>query len=369
MSSLTQVRDLIAVTIAACCLAGSPTSHAEPVEALPALNIDLRETSVSGLSSGGFMAMQFQVAHSEIIKGAGIIEAGPYYCAQGSALTATTHCSCTLDPSHRACQVTDHSAEVDTLTDSTRRFAKSGLIDDTQHLAHQRTFFFAGGKDRTVPPAVVGQARDYLVAMGAPPDNLSFVTLPESGHGLPTTTFGAACGITGEPYLNDCNFDAAGKVLNWIYGPLKAARHGAPLGRFIRFNQRPFTPTAFGFSWLTGLDATGWVYVPETCAKGEACRLHVALHGCKQGQSYTPLKWSGGTQVGTTFVENAGYDTWADTNHLVVLYPQAVTVPFANPNGCWDWWGYTDSHYADKRGVQIRAIRAMVDHLASGIAK
>ena len=40
-------------------------------DALPALNIDIQETSVSGLSSGGFFAVQMQVAYSSILKGAG----------------------------------------------------------------------------------------------------------------------------------------------------------------------------------------------------------------------------------------------------------------------------------------------------------
>ena len=108
-----------------------------------------------------------------------------------------------------------------------------------------------------------------------------------------------------------------------------------------------------------------WLYVPATCAAGNACRLHVALHGCKQGQSYLPLTPppGGGLYNGTTFVKNTGYDRWADNNHLVILYPQALTVP-GNPNGCWDWWGYTGQDYATREGVQIRTLRAMVDALA-----
>ncbi len=43
--------------------------------------MDIKETSVSGLSSGGFFAVQLQVAHSSIIKGAGIVAGGPYNCA------------------------------------------------------------------------------------------------------------------------------------------------------------------------------------------------------------------------------------------------------------------------------------------------
>ncbi len=69
---------------------------------------------------------------------------------------------------------------------------------------------------------------------------------------------------------------------------------------------------------------------------------------------------------GTTFVRHAGYAAWADTNRIVVLFPQAVSIPGLNPNGCWDWWGYTDENYANRNGVQIAALRAMVDRIASG---
>ena len=339
--------------------------RADDTRPLPALNIDIHETSVSGLSSGAFMAVQFQVAHASIIKGSGIIAGGPYYCAQDNVLTATTHCSCTLDASHQLCSVNAESADVSTLVQATQDFARRSLIDDPRHLARQRSLLLAGGKDHTVPKVIVGQLQDYLLAMGMPHENLSAIDLPNAGHALPTKSYGSTCSITDEPYINNCDFDAAGRILNWIYGPLQPARSGARQGQFIRFDQRPYRHGIFS-GWLSGLDNDGWLYVPETCARGEACRLHVALHGCRQGQGYMPLHWSGPARFGTTFVENAGYDAWADTNHIVVLYPQAVSVMMRNPNGCWDWWGYTDSHYADKQGVQIRALRAMIDDLTKG---
>ncbi len=45
------------------------------------------------------------------------------------------------------------------------------------------------------------------------------------------------------------------------------------------------------------------------------------------------------------FVENAGYNAWADTNNIIVLYPQTVTsyLSPSNPSGCWDWWNYISS--------------------------
>ncbi|MEX3980517.1 hypothetical protein AB4Y45_16240 [Paraburkholderia sp. EG287A] len=116
-----------------------------------------------------------------------------------------------------------------------------------------------------------------------------------------------------------------------------------------------------------GLDSSGWVYIPDDCKAGVRCRLHVALHGCEQGQDYVPLDSSGRRlYYGTTFVRHAGYDKWADNNQIVVLFPQAVVIPGTNPLGCWDWWGYTDSHFADQKGVQMQAIRAMIDRLSSG---
>ena len=94
----------------------------------------------------------------------------------------------------------------------------------------------------------------------------------------------------------------------------------------------------------------------------------MVFHGCKQGQSFLPLRRppDGGLYNGTTFVRNTGYDRWADTNRLVVLLPQAVSIPWKNPNGCWDWWGFTDADYATRDGIQIRSVRAMIERLASG---
>jgi len=50
-------------------------------ERLPALGADPGRVSVSGLSSGGFMAVQYDVAFSASTIGAGIVAGGPYNCA------------------------------------------------------------------------------------------------------------------------------------------------------------------------------------------------------------------------------------------------------------------------------------------------
>ena len=99
--------------------------------------------------------------------------------------------------------------------------------------------------------------------------------------------------------------------------------------------------------------ATGWVYVPTGCGSGTSCKLHVALHGCKQNTA----------DIGQEFVRNAGYNRWAEANNIVVLYPQTSQKA---TNSCWDWWGYDDANHAKKSAPQMVAITSMVEQLSRG---
>ena len=129
------------------------------VVALPAFNADIKETSVSGLSSGGFMAVQFDVAYSSIIKGAGVIAGGPYFCARGNVNTATTVCSCTLSPFF--CQVAPGGTNVPELIKVTDRNASDGKIDATSNLANHRIWMFSGAADTLVPQPVMNDLETY----------------------------------------------------------------------------------------------------------------------------------------------------------------------------------------------------------------
>jgi poly(3-hydroxybutyrate) depolymerase len=54
-----------------------------------------------------------------------------------------------------------------------------------------------------------------------------------------------------------------------------------------------------------------------------------------------------------------GLNDWAESNNLVILYPQATSNFLKNPEGCWDWWGYTGSDFAFKSGLQMSMVYAM----------
>src|SRR6267142_3064383 len=57
---------------------------AEPI-ALRGYNAPVGESSISGVSSGAFMAVQFGTAWSSIIKGVGVVAGGPYWCAKADS--------------------------------------------------------------------------------------------------------------------------------------------------------------------------------------------------------------------------------------------------------------------------------------------
>ena len=321
------------------------------IDPLPAYGADATEVTVSGVSSGGFMAVQYHVAHSGRVKGVGAVAGGPYYCAQGNVWMAYYNC---LTPSAALPSVALLKADADA-------FARASLIDATDGLAAARVWLFSGTRDRTVAPAVVDAARQFYALYKPPAGNLVLVADRPAGHAMVTESAGAACGTTAPPYINDCDYDAAGELLKHLLGALEPPA-AQETGRIIRFDQRPF---AGGDAYAISLADSGYAFVPRACEL-ERCRVHVAFHGCRQSVQ----------AVGERFVREAGYNRWADANRLIVLYPQTIARNgpgyqglrwsfVFNPRGCWDWWGYTDAQYHTRAGRQIRAVAAMVDWLAA----
>src|SRR6187549_2532118 len=80
----------LALALALLAACGKPRSTA--VERLPELEIVPGSVTVSGISAGGYMAVQFHIAYSGLVNGAGVIAAGPYYCAESSLQLALGRC-------------------------------------------------------------------------------------------------------------------------------------------------------------------------------------------------------------------------------------------------------------------------------------
>lgn len=337
------VAPLAVAAVASCSAPADPTASPLGRSAAAAtFDIDLAETSVSGLSSGAFMAVQLQVAFSSSMRGAAVFAGGPFACSGGTVSGALTRCM-------RGSPSLDTAA----LVAVTKSMADRGAVDPVAYLAGQRVFLFGGAEDDVVAPAVMDALRDYYAAFVAP-DQIRFERRrPGTGHTMPTVNEGGECAASASPYLGACGYDGAGEALAHLYGPLSPPAD-ALSGTFLSIRQGDFVTDPSAHS----LADTARAYVPRACAEGARCRVHVALHGCLQSESH----------VGDAFYARAGYNRWADTNRIVVLYPQTVATAGKNPNGCWDWWGYDSPDYASRAAPQMRAIMSMVEALAAGRA-
>ncbi len=233
------------------------------------------------------------------------------------------------------------------LADKAKERAADGEIDATAAVLTDRVYLFSGTNDRTVYPSIVASAAEFYRRLGVPDQNIRFVSDMPAGHAFVTEAAGASCSTSVEPYIVDCDYDQARDLLTHLLGKV-ADPAPAAQGQYVAFDQRPFG----GDRNRSGLADTGVVYIPETC-RGGGCRVHVAFHGCSQNRE----------TVGDAFVEQTGFARLADTNRLVVLYPQTVATG-SNPQGCWDWWGYTGGDFLTREAPQIRAVAAMLDRLS-----
>ncbi|XP_060081973.1 poly(3-hydroxybutyrate) depolymerase-like [Ylistrum balloti] len=300
--------------------------------------------SISGISSGAAMATQMHVINSERIMGAGIIAGVPFACSGGTIAGAS------------ACMLTPSMESVTSLELLVSSGSFLGNVDSTSNLRLDKVYIFSGTSDSVVKhgngPNVAHFYQHYIS------DNTNIKTVFDMAaeHCMPTDNYGGRCDILSESngYLNNCGYSAAYDLLNHIYGGnLKRTGNDSSVsGNLLKFDQTEFFHLSHPSTY--SMDNTGYVYVPEVCSQRIMdCRLHVALHGCGMGRK----------AIGEIYVRHAGYNEVAEINNVIILYPQVIST-LTNPKGCWDWWGYTGAYFATKHGVQITALRRMIERVS-----
>jgi poly(3-hydroxybutyrate) depolymerase len=321
---------------------GSGTAQAATLYTVPAVSGSLTPYNVSGVyvsgvSSGGYMAGQLQVAYARTIKGTAVFGTGPYYCAQNNAAQAVYGCGDNIYPDY-----------LSTLEADASLWSAYGWTDPISNLSGRPVYVFHGGNDTTVKASVSNDGVSFFKHFGA---SVTYDSGTSEGHGWITPYGTLGCTATGSPYLDNCGTDPENALLGKLLGSVAAPNTGPLTGSLIRFDQDGYAVNGRASSLSMG--GSGFAYVPSSCSSGSSCRLMVALHGCAQGYD----------AVGTSFVDRADLDQYGDTNHMIVLYPQA-TANAANPYGCWDWWGYLGAtNYPIKGGPQIETIMNMVHAL------
>jgi predicted esterase len=93
--------------------------------------------TVAGISSGGMMAVQLQVAYSKSIFGTAVFAGGTYFCAQDNLDWYT---ACTMGI----------GVPVDTLVSFTNSEADAGRIDPVSNIGGKPIYMFSGQLDTVV---------------------------------------------------------------------------------------------------------------------------------------------------------------------------------------------------------------------------
>lgn len=362
------------LTIAALLLASAPAAAQSPFGHVQG---DPQQVSVSGISSGAAMAVQYALAHSGSVTAVGSVAGPGYRCAHGDIYRAIGVCMTA-------------TMGLPSADDMWQQLLASPAVDDPRASTRRlrAAYVFQSEWDATVRWVSGRSTYDLLRNhMGVPAvfdqgDPLNGSN--HAAHGFVSPDGSAPCGDGGNTYVRACRDytpsdakDVAGDMFHYFYGNgEKPPRPPKPSTEVKAFDQNPFIakvkvpappPNPRGYARRAAFDfaPTGWIYVPENCAKaGAKCPVHVAFHGCKM--SATDILKP------PALVNEGGYQNWAELYGVIVLYPQLHNNGYAsrlvldqhdNDNSCWDWWGYLNTDYANANGPQMRVIAEMVAEL------
>ncbi|MBL7687690.1 MAG: hypothetical protein JNJ49_06620 [Bdellovibrionaceae bacterium] len=370
-------------------------------------SLSAAQTTVSGISSGGFMAEQLAVSSSKRIKGVATVAGGMYFCAQDhfqnrlaeygeksmlAGVPSPTGFSLTwMNPAYRAIEICMHNPRLalrgelmgskELKLEFLTEFEKAGEIDPVSYYREQRSLIFHGIADTVIQSGMAKQIADFKKTVGVPVDQIKVVE-GRGGHTFPTDRKdGGGCAEEKVPYLGNCGVDLAGQILEHLYSDKMKRGKAATVQRISQsIPGRPSSVAEYGYFATSNF----------CLANPRSCRLHVALHGCKMSDSFdeefqnefekslqktVPFEKPDMTKRTVRnglklFAERAGFVEYAsvDTNRLMVLFPQTwiseENFP-TNPKGCWDWFGWADRNYAKKSGKEIQFLNALISEVES----
>lgn len=305
--------------------------------------IDPSRVAVTGISSGGFMATQLQLAYPELFPRAAVLAGGPYDCA----VIAGSMGKC-LYPA------TLNAQQIETAVDNAIRKSKAGSLGDLSKLAKGIVYVLYGTEDIVVGAGIAGAVTKFYKTLKQKDAALAGLTVTEDGtrkfaHTFPTYLAPPPedCDKSVSPYLGHCRFDGALDILQHLYPDVTTGNEPSKQdGTFMKLVSDRFRSTKTAF-----IGPNTYLYQPKVCRDGNPCGMLLVLHGCNQNEA----------AVGQTFARNVGFNRWADDYRLVIVYPQTRT---ADENyGCWDWWGYTGQQFDTREAPQMAWLQNLIVRL------
>jgi hypothetical protein len=230
------------------------------------LNVDTTQTTVSGLSSGGFMAVQLHWPTRPPVQGRRRVCGGAVLLRRRLGPTAT---SLHGQPS---------GIPTSTLVNTTNSLGQPGLASTrcptcshprSTCSRHQRQ----RGQDRRD-----GRPADLLQQLCATA-NMVYKKDIAAEHAMVTDDYGSNLLGQGRPLHQRLQLRPGRRVLQQFYGTLNARNNGAcPLATLSSSTRASSSPT---MAW----PPPAGPMCRQACPAAATCRLHVVLHGCKQNVS------------------------------------------------------------------------------------
>lgn len=350
------------VAVGAAFLAFAATvGHAFPVPL-----IEPGSVTVSGLSSGADMAIQLQVAFSQMIRGTAAFAGQPYRCAvtrfpgeqqvpMDQKVPYCEGCDYKQTVLYDHCKNNPNIVDLDVLSGA---LSLPG-IDDVRHLRDAKIFLHQGRNDHVCLQGSVNNTHNFFSRLVADAAQVKTITTG-AGHAVPTASEVKVFGFLSvgcfpdnkllqSYFYQQCGLDGYGEALKHLYGS------DAFLGGTSEFNssylydfdQKPFQ-TAENY-----LELTGKIYIPKACEQ-EQCKLMLNMHGGGLKETF----WS-------NFVAQSGLLRWAANNKLVVLFPRLGLKDghWNNDGHNWDVYGYSGQIYSTKHAPQMLALQKMIELL------
>lgn len=303
--------------------------------------------TISGISSGGFMAQQMATIYSLSVEGVATIAGGYYFCAldylpkkiEQDRQTIGEQNLFLYEPSNKALSdslnpLVIFSGEINPVTwfkpsvgnpiyqavsecmlnpDNTKinysyikKNVGKNLIDHTDHIKDQKVLIFHGKKDSVLDSKMQNKLISFYQHFNLPKENLRVIK-GKGSHNFPISEKkGIDCNKEDVPYLGNCQYDLAFEILshldqisnekneineNNLFMIDQTLTNENKVREMKKFKQ----PTA-------SIAPYGYLYASDECLNNpRSCKLHVALHGCKMSDSYNDeFQQSYQTQVQNT---------------------------------------------------------------------
>ena len=317
--------------------------------------------TVSGQSAGASAALQHAFAFSSIISGLTIATGSPYGCGVQQLHGVT----CYFGPVDAG----------DMLRYARRRF-EQGLIDDPRHLKDMPVLLFSGSSDYVVLTRMLRYVTEQLSAFKVRPPVQVFNT--SASHVWSVDHGSCGCGacwlqnLTGMDTVdccnvNNCDYDLSGDMMRTFFGERNVKPRAQQRKRGIHWiEQWNYLPPTAGPPNRSTMLRWAPVYVPRACEGRVAeCAIHVNYHGCTKNP---PDSSDSGWHRRLVWVRSIDINSYAESNRIVVLYPQAAGSD-SSGEGCFNWASYEDDPLFDTRyGVQLNTVMAMLADLPTALA-